>query len=170
TDDTASLTQVLTNIVTSILETPASFTAPAVAVDAFNRARHANDLFVTLFQPTGKVHWPGNLKKYRLRAEDGVIVDVNGRPAVDSSGFFNPEAQSAWSSRPDGRSVTRGGVASRLPAPEQRRVYTYLSGGDLTSPGNEVARGNALLTEALLGLGDPGDPSRDDVIDFIRGV
>src|SRR5690606_7473040 len=30
TDDTASLTQVLTNIVTSILETPASFTAPAV--------------------------------------------------------------------------------------------------------------------------------------------
>src|SRR5690606_32750329 len=170
TDDTASLTQVLTNIVTSILETPATFTAPAVTVDAFNRARHANDLFVTLFQPSGNVHWPGNLKKYRLRAADGVIVDVNGRPAVDDDGLFSPDAQSAWSSGPDGRSVTRGGVASRLPSPAQRRIYTYLSGRDLTSPTNEIARSNGLLTDELLGLGDPGDPSRDDVIDFIRGV
>src|SRR5690606_34416106 len=164
------LAQVLTNIVTSILETPATLTAPAVAVNAFNRTQHSNDIFVTLFQPTSAMHWPGNLKKYRLRAADGVIVDVNGRPIVDETGFISPDAQSAWSPRPDGRSVTQGGAASRLPAPAERRIFTYLSGSDLTLPTNEVARSNSLLTEAVLGLGDPDDPSRDEVIDFIRGV
>src|SRR5690606_34050455 len=162
--------QVLTNIVTSILETPATLTAHAVAVNAFNRTQHSNEVFVTLFQPTSAMHWPGNLKKYRLRAGDGAIVDVNGRPVVDETGFISPDAQSAWSPRPDGRSVTQGGAASRLPAPAQRRIFTYLSGADLTAPTNEVARSNSLLTDAVLGLGDPGDPSRDDVIDFIRGV
>ncbi|MFS8609396.1 MAG: VWA domain-containing protein, partial [Gammaproteobacteria bacterium] len=165
TNDTASLAQVLTNIVTSILETPATLTAPAVAVNAFNRTQHSNDIFVTLFQPTSAMHWPGNLKKYRLRAADGVIVDVNGRPVVDETGFISPDAQSAWSPRPDGRSVTQGGAASRLPAPAQRRIFTYLSGADLTAPTNEVARSNSLLTDAVLGLGDPDDPSRDEVID-----
>ena len=55
-------------------------------------------------------------------AADAAPVVVNGRPIVDETGFISPDAQSAWSPRPDGRSVTRCGVASRLPAPEHRRI------------------------------------------------
>src|SRR5690606_27506519 len=50
-----------------------------------------------------------------VRAAAAPVV-VNGRPIVDETGFISPGAQSAWSQRPAGRSVTRGGVASRLPA------------------------------------------------------
>jgi type IV pilus assembly protein PilY1 len=167
--DTASLSQTLTNIVTSILETQATFTAPAVTVNSFNRARHLNDLFITVFQPRHTLHWPGNLKKYRLRAEDARIVDVYGRPAVDESGFFAPDSQSWWSDVPDGHDVTQGGAANRLPSPDSRRVYTYLGGAELTSAANAVHRENALLTSETLYLGDPGDPSREEIIDFIRG-
>jgi type IV pilus assembly protein PilY1 len=169
-DDTATLSQALTNIVTSILETQTTFTAPSVSVNSFNRARHANDLFVSVFQPSEREHWPGNLKKYRLRAADSTIVDANGAPAVDpDSGFFYDDAQSWWSDGPDGRRVPAGGAANRLPAPDARRVYTYLGGADLTAAANAVTRSNVAIDDALLEIGDPGDPSRDAVIDFMRG-
>jgi len=169
-NDTQSLSRVLTNIVTSILETQATFTAPAVSVNSFNRTQHLNDLFITVFQPTENLHWPGNLKKYRLRAEDAKIVDANGDPAVDETGFFSPDAHSFWSPEPDGRRVTQGGAANRLPAPALRRVFTYLSEHGnrlLVAPANAVRTDNGLLTAALLGLDDAGQ--REQVIRFMRG-
>src|SRR5690606_6167666 len=115
--------------------------APSVSVNSFNRTQHLSDLFVTVFQPTENLHWPGNLKKYRLRAADATIVDANGMPAVDETGFFAPASQSFWSAEPDGRRVTQGGAASRLPSPAVRRVFTYLA-----SAGNPllVADANAV--------------------------
>lgn len=170
-EDTATLSQVLTNIVTAIMETHATFTAPAVAVDNFNRARHRNDLYVTVFQPDERVHWPGNLKKYRLRAGDGAIVDADGQPAVDpDTGFFSEHARSFWSETPDGRRVEVGGAASRLPAPDERRVYTWLADSRLTASANAVTRANNRIDEDILGLGDPDDPARGAVIDFMRGI
>src|SRR5690606_35208593 len=55
-------------------------------------------------------------------AADAAPVVVNGRPIVDETRFISPGAQSACSPRPHGRSLTRRGVASRLPAPEHRRI------------------------------------------------
>ena len=63
-----------------------------------------------------------------VRAAAAPVV-VNGRPIVDETGFISPGAQSAWSPRPDGRSVTRCGVASRLPAPEHRRIAAARDAG-----------------------------------------
>src|SRR5690606_24042231 len=169
-NDTQSLSRVLTNIVTSILETQATFTAPAVSVNSFNRTQHLNDLFITVFQPTENLHWPGNLKKYRLRAEDATIVDANGTPAVDESGFFSPDAQSFWSPEPDGRRVTQGGAANRLPSPAARQVFTYLPehGNSLLFAGtNAVRMDNPLLTAARLGVDDA--TQRERVIRFVRG-
>ncbi len=168
-NDTQSLTRALTNIVTSILETQATFTAPTASVNSFNRTQHVNDLFVTVFQPSETRHWPGNLKKYRLRGEDAMIVDANGNPAVDETGFFAESAHSFWSAEPDGRRVTQGGAANRLPSPAARRVFTYLGNPLLVAADNAVRTDNPQITGSLLGLGDPGQPGRDDVIDFIRG-
>jgi type IV pilus assembly protein PilY1 len=171
-DDTASLANALTNILISILDTNQTFSSPSVAVNAFNRTQNLSDLFISVFRPTGQRHWDGNLKKYRLRPEDATIVDANGRPAVDpSTGFFSADAQSYWSASVDGRDVVKGGAANILPAPNSRNIYTYLgTQAVLTHPSNEVATGNMSLTDALLDIsGIAGEPTRDEVIDYIRG-
>ena len=62
---------------TSILTTNTTFTSPTVAVNSFNRTQNLSDLFISVFRPSGRTHWPGNLKKYRLRT-DSVIVDATG--------------------------------------------------------------------------------------------
>jgi len=170
-DDTASLTTALTDIVTNILETQTTFTAPGAPVNSFNRTRNLNDVYVTVFQPAANTHWPGNLKKYRLRASDGAILDANGNSAVDpATGFFSVSARSFWSSTIDGPTVSRGGAANQLPAPATRNVYTYLSSSLLTAAGNRIDIANTNIDVNLLGIGAPGDPTRDQLVDFIRGV
>ncbi|HEX2494968.1 MAG TPA: PilC/PilY family type IV pilus protein, partial [Steroidobacter sp.] len=180
--DSAALTAVLTSIVTDILQTSAAFTAPTLAVNAFNRTQSLNDLYVSVFQPALERHWPGNLKKYRIKTteEGAVIVGVDGNlPVIDeSTGLFIDAAQSFWSSSADGARVRDGGAANELPAPAARRVYTYLGSNPAApvtlsaSNSHAIASSNANLTAAMLGLSEPPDPrgpSRDSVIAWIRG-
>lgn len=178
--DSAALTSVLTGIVTSILQTSTTFTAPTVAVNAFNRTRSLSDLYVSVFQPSADRHWPGNLKKYRVKAttDGAVIVGMNGDlPAIDdSTGYFVDGAQSFWSATPDGPRVRDGGAANHLPEPAGRSVYTFI-GANPTSPetlsGNSahaVTDANTTLTDAMLNLtGATGDPSRTDLMNWARG-
>ncbi len=170
-NDTATLTTALSNIASSILDTQTTFVAPTVSVNTFNRTQNLNDLFISVFKASPTAHWPGNLKKYRLRTSDGAITDANGNLAVDpATGFFADTAQSYWSASVDGATVTQGGAANKLPDPASRRVYTYLGNPDLTNASNRVASANAGITDSLLNTGLPGDPTRDQVIDFINGV
>jgi type IV pilus assembly protein PilY1 len=168
-DDTATLTDALTNIVAEILQTNTTFTSPSVSVNAFNRTQTLNDLYVSLFRPSDEYHWPGNVKKYRVL--NGQIVDANNNPAVDNTtGFFKDGTRSLWSATADGGVVDVGGAASRIPAPAARNVYTYLGiSTALTNASNAVVTSNAGITDALLGLGSPGDPAHSDLIDWIRG-
>jgi type IV pilus assembly protein PilY1 len=161
----------LSSIVTSILTTNTTFTVPTVAVNAFNRTQNLSDLFISVFRPSGRAHWPGNLKKYRLNAGDATIVDADGNPAIDpGTGFFADTARSFWSLIPDGPNVEDGGAANLLPIPANRQVYTYLGTTSLAATGNRVARTNTSITDALLNTGTVGDPTRDQIIDFINGL
>jgi type IV pilus assembly protein PilY1 len=54
--------------------------------------------------------------------------------------------------------------------PLARKVYTYLGVAALTNAVNRVAKTNVLITDALLNTGLPGDPTRDETIDFINGL
>lgn len=178
-DSVSGLKTALEEIFQNILEgRDVTFVSPTLSVNAFNRTRNLNDLYVSVFSPARGLHWPGNLKKYEVR--NGRIVDANGQPAVDpTTGFFRDGARSFWSvdgagnEIVDGPEVTLGGASSRLPTYAEsgsgRRLYTHLGSADLTAPENAVAAGNVALTDALLGLGDPGDPNRADVIAFARG-
>ena len=170
TAEGASLQAALTNAVTSIRETQTAFTAATVPVDSFNRLRNGDELYLAMFRAAANAHWPGNIRKYRLRGSDGAILDARGLPAIDRlSGWFRPDSRSFWSAEADGGDVALGGAAARIPDPASRRVYTYLGEPRLTHPDNAVRRSNGLIDKALLGIGDPGDPGRDELIDFIRG-
>jgi type IV pilus assembly protein PilY1 len=144
-----------------------------VAVNAFNRTQHLNDLYVSVFRASNKVHWPGNIKKYTIA--DAQIVDKYSNPAVDpSTGYFSDTSHNFWNggSNSDGANVMVGGAANLLPDPALRRVYTNLGAADLTAGSNALSTANELaFTIDDFGLaGDPGDPSVRDMIEWIRGV
>jgi type IV pilus assembly protein PilY1 len=171
-EDVKSLTVALTDIVTNIFDRDISFTAPAVAVNAFNRTQHLNDLYVSVFRASNKVHWPGNIKKYTIA--DAKIVDKYSDPAVDpDTGFFTDTSHNFWngSSNSDGANVLVGGAANLLPDPATRNVYTNLGVADLTAASNAISTANELaFTLQDFGLaGDPGDPDVRTMIEWIRG-
>jgi type IV pilus assembly protein PilY1 len=172
-NDTAELSTALTNILAGILDTSQTFSSPTVAVNAFNRTQNLSDLFITVFRPTGRPHWQGNLKKYSLRPIDAEIMDAQTPPlpAVGPDGFFKETAVSYWSDTVDGRIVTAGGAANELPVPAERKIYTNLGASDaLTDDTNQVADGNLLLTDEELDIsGIIGEPTREQVIRYIRG-
>jgi len=181
-DNALSLAATLNSIIGNVFDTNASFSSPAVSVNAFNRSVHLNDLYFTLFKPAIGAHWPGNLKKYELDFfvdtndvdNDGdtteklpFIADVNGADAVDTAtGFFSKDARSFWSNDIDGADIRNGGVAGEFEINGARSVYTYTgtytnnngvfvpggSAGDLTSTVNAVDKTNTAITEAMLNI------------------
>ncbi|MFZ2508595.1 MAG: hypothetical protein WAW79_09015 [Steroidobacteraceae bacterium] len=172
--DTATLSNVLTDIVRTVLAFNTSFTAPAVSVNAFNRTQNLNDLYITMFRPSETYAWRGNLKKYRL-GQDGTIMDAADAPAIEiATGFFRTTAESFWNSGVDGDDVRQGGAAAQLPAPASRKVYSNITTGvlplSLTLATNEVVTTNALITHATLGLGLLEAPGRDALINWMRGA
>ncbi len=168
-NNTAELSSALSNIVADILDTQTTFVSPTVSVNSFNRTQNLNDLYITMFKPTGDYHWPGNLKKYKLDVDTTKIVDANDQPAV-AGAFFATTAQSFWSDTVDGASVTTGGAASKIPAPASRNVWTCLGCGNGDKLSSYVVEtGNAAITDVMLNLGQPDSPRRDDLFEFIRG-
>ena len=120
------------------------FVAPAFGVDDFDSLRHNNDLYFSMFEPSPWQHWDGNLKKYRLKADENadsgaIIADANGVNAIDKFGLFEKNAESFWAlpgADPDGIEVPAGGAAHRLfdysdpnydADSRAGHVYTYLT-------------------------------------------
>ncbi|MBT8444049.1 MAG: PQQ-binding-like beta-propeller repeat protein, partial [Gammaproteobacteria bacterium] len=165
-NDAASLALVLTEIFLDILDDATSFTAPAVPVNAFNRTRNLADAYVSVFAPARRMHWPGNLKKYRL--VQGEMHGQDGLPAVDDdTGFFSADSFSYWSASPDGDRVIEGGSANEIPSYQTRNLYTNIAGNQLSAAGNAVTVGNGSVTAAMLSA---PDPERDAVINWARGL
>ena len=171
-DDVESLTLALLKIVAIVQDRSLSFTAPAVAVNSFNRTRNLNDLYLTTFGARGKVHWPGNVKKYEIK--DGQIVDKAKKPAVDpATGFFVKSAQNLWSPGPDGLNVEIGGAANLILPPGSRNLYTYNgSDKDLFAGSNHISTMNSgafTLTDFGL-IGAASEPDVDEMILWARGA
>lgn len=167
----STLTDVFNTILQQVSDTNTTFTAPSVAVNAFNRTQNLNDLFVSVFSPTVNRHWEGNLKKYRI--VDGVIYDQDNQVAVQD-GFFSSSARSFWSDTDDGADVTKGGAANELPAPTARVVYTYLdsnpSSADTLGTADRISTANAALTDALFDLsGAAGEPTLTQLTNWLNG-
>ena len=124
--NSAELAQVFTEIVARILDETLTFTAPTVAVNAFNRTQNLNFLYMSVFKPAQQYRWEGNIKKYQITPE-GEIMDAHdpALAAVDAStGFFKKNALSYWSDAVDGDEASLGGAAGELTNPATRKVYT----------------------------------------------
>jgi len=171
----SDLTSAFNQILSTVVTTNTMFSAPAVAVNAFNRTQTLNDLYVSVFSPQSTYHWPGNVKKYKV--VNNVVVDANGTPAVDpGTGFFLSTAQSYWSPAVDGFDVTLGGGAVNLPNYATRKVYTYIGANPAgtgvalsTVPASAFTTSNTALTTTILSIGGSNDPSLTDLINWTRG-
>lgn len=170
--DLTELSKVFRKIFDSIRTDASTFTSPSVAVNAFNKTQVLEDLYVSVFQPSSTTHWPGNLKKYKLR--DGVIVGQSNTSAVSSStGFLQSTAMDYWSSSVDGNDkVIVGGAANLIPTPASRTVYTYTgtnpgSGEQYKADMEAFNIANTNITAATLGT---TSALRDQLIDWARGM
>ncbi|HEX7029975.1 MAG TPA: PilC/PilY family type IV pilus protein [Gammaproteobacteria bacterium] len=172
------LLNVFTNIITEILAINSTFTAPAVSVNAFNRTVHLNQLFFTVFKPSQKPHWNGNLKRFDVGKvnptdDDVTILDALNKPAVDpNTGFFKDTAVSHWTNSdqsPDGGEAALGGAAGDITLP--RDVYTYTGTTNLlTNPSNAFHESNTQITKTALGIDGQTDDYRTTLIQWARGV
>ncbi|WP_129647257.1 pilus assembly protein [Peristeroidobacter agariperforans] len=176
--DLSGLTAVFSNIFDTISENSATLTAPTVAVNAFNRTQTLNDLYISVFQPSAGIHWPGNIKKYKINPADDKTLWARGdTAALGEKGMFLDSTSDYWSTtNSDGSKVGFGGAGRQIPAPASRNVYTHIganptaAGGVLlTNDANAVHIDNDLITDATLGTNATA-PLRDTLIDWARGA
>ena len=170
-DNTAQLKEALTATLVAISEDTNSFIAPVIPIDEANRTTSGDFVYLSLFAPSGKALWQGNLKKYGLD-DDGNLIDRDGNPALDGTGQLLDAADSYWnpSGTPDGGNVRNGGVEAVLEARvSARNLYTKVAvSNNLTDSGNVFASSNASITQAMLGVASSAE--RTQLIDFIRGI
>ncbi|AOY88788.1 pilus assembly protein PilY [Marinobacter salinus] len=179
-NDAASLATAFETAFNDILATSATYVAPGIAVNTFDRLNHLDALYFALFQPAKGARWPGNLKRYKLAIQENsttgqseaVIVGEDGQPAVDpNSGFFKDSAQSWWGNIQDGKVVTDGGASSQHADPNSdRKVYSNLATNrGLTNSANALATGNNNLTKALFGDTNMSDADFSALVNWTRG-
>lgn len=169
-DDEDKLAKALDLIFRSISDSAGNFAAPVVAVNAFNSLEHRDELYYSVFKPSERPGWSGNIKRYRMNSS-GQILDVNGDPAIDSStGFFKDTAKSYWTvGDADGSKVTSGGIAKHLPA--GRKVITKLSGtGEITDLVNESNISTSMLSGLLPSTMTLTSADRTEILQWAQGL
>lgn len=153
-----------------------AFTAPALAVNAFNRTQDENIVLLAMFRSATTPGWGGNLKAYQFGiGDDGEVElqDAIGEPAVDpDTGNFHFDARSIWSAEDDGNEAVEGGAASNLPA--TRTLYTWFESTALPASLVDAAAafvpGNSNFTDAMFGLDGTESYGREDVIEWMSGI
>lgn len=147
-NNVSGLVDALQSIIVDITADNTTFVAPSVAVTAYNNFGFRDELYYALFRPSEGAHWPGNVKKYKLKTTDAdgkpvtpYIIDKNGTRAIDEeSGFFKETSVSHWNTIVDGDDVSKGGFAANL-KPGHRKIYTWY--------GDDKTAGNAGNPESL---------------------
>ncbi len=154
-NDTDDLVEALNLVIGSIMEVESTLATPGVAVNQNNRTLHLSDIYYSVFQPSVKKAWDGNLKKYRIDSSSEKIVDKNGEDAVDpATGFFKEGTTSFWSTSVDGGEVEVGGAANKQTV--LRKVYTYTGSSspvevDLTDSRHAMKDSNNYITKSMFG-------------------
>ena len=171
--DTTTLINAFNSIINKVTASASSFSSPSYQIDNTMLA-HDEYVYIPVFDRSQLPLWPGNLKKFK-RDSTGKLIDKNGLAATDSKGIFLDSAQDLWSNTLDGKDVTKGGAANKLPLPDNRKLYTDLSEPSIGSPvelintANALDKANTSITKTLLGNASMTDAYRDSLLDFARG-
>lgn len=151
------LVSALTKIFNNILDVNTTLASPGVAVNQNNRFEHLSDIYYSVFRPSARKSWYGNIKKYRVDSKNVQIVDSLGQKAINQdTGFFNEGTKSFWSDVYDGEEVSAGGAAGRLI--KDRKVFTYTdtlnspNNSTLNSAKNLLKSSNSSITKDLFNL------------------
>lgn len=193
--DEESFIKALQKTVDDLLDQSGSITAPGVAVNQLNRLNNLDQLYYAVFDPESTSRWPGNVKRYRLDIQKEAVLDRDGKNAIDPvTTFFHTDARSFWSDTVDGSNARLGGVASNIPLPDSRKLYTHLgalpagaSGLTLLDPkdGDLVAKVQARVATVYPSISTPevinllqwyrgyqvpdlGNPASDLSVDLLR--
>jgi len=169
-DSPQELSLALSKTIEKVVGGSENFVQLSIDVDTGSFS-HDNRVYYSLFRPSTKRAWSGNLKGYFI-GEDG-LEDINGDKATDGTQFgeqFAPEAQSFWSASPDGNEVLEGGASARLTAnpDRERKLYTFTDDDDIDDiparginlKGSDEYRlhvSNDEITEELMELDDDDD-------------
>lgn len=176
----SQLANAFNNILQEVLATNTTFVNTTAPVNSFNRQDNKDQLYFSLFVPSKSDRWVGNLKRYRFGIPAGessyAILDADGSKAINPiTGFFASNARSYWTdgNNRDGDDVSKGGAAKQLPAPADRKLYTYVAGSGsttLTNSQNSLNKSNTLINGTLLGNSSMSTSRRTLLLDYIRGL
>jgi type IV pilus assembly protein PilY1 len=162
------LRRVFGNLFFDMIDNDSVFTPMGSSTNEFNRRKHRNELYFSVFKPSLSPRWQGNLKKYQWGTTGGAalrIEDRHGRAAIDpDTGFFKSTSTSFWSTSADGGKARFGGAASQLKVPADRKLLTNVNGLSL-SP---LRNGNTAITQSLLGAANAAE--RTKLLSWIRGI
>jgi type IV pilus assembly protein PilY1 len=149
--DADSLSDSFKTIFSRIADTSGTMASPGVAVNQLNRSQHLDQLYYGVFEPTTNSRWAGNLKRYRLGADDSVQA-TNGDAIDPKTKFFSTNAQSWWSDVVDGNKVSVGGAAGEQTV--ARTVYVDNGTGPMT----------------VLDANNPPSGLTTDLVQWIQGL
>lgn len=141
-----SLQQAFQATIFNILSSSSSLSSPAIANNNFDRTRSLDYVYYSMFLPSHKSIWEGNIKKLVMNNQ-GILVDRNGDPAIDDEGNIIDTASTYWGGVEDGNTVTEGGVAAMLNAVSSRKVLSNIDATSLKEP-------NATNLKTYYGLSD----------------
>ncbi len=170
-DDPSSLLSSLQSALALISRVNATFTAPSVATNNFDRTKTLDSVYYAMFLPDRGPRWQGNIKKLKVVSDKQ--VDRNGVDAIDASGNIADSAKTFWStsSTPDGNNVGQGGVAEMLRNKTNRTIYSDLGTGDTLVPftrnNAQTYFGSSANLAFALGV---AETDIDDYINWAKGM
>ncbi len=170
-EDPSTLLSSLQSALALISRVNATFTAPSVATNNFDKTETLDSVYYAMFLPDRGPRWQGNLKK--LKVVGAEQFDREGNLAIDAStGNILDTAKTFWSTStlPDGNDVEKGGVAEMLRNKSHRIIYSDFGGASglklLTTNNAITAFGSA--NDLALEMGVAEDKI-DAYLDWAKG-
>jgi len=170
-DDPSSLLSSLQSALSLISRVNATFTAPSVATNNFDRTQTLDSVYYAMFLPDRGPRWQGNVKK--LKVVGGTQQDRTGANAIDANGNISDTAKTFWSNatKPDGNEVGQGGVAEMLRTKTNRILYSDLgvSGALKTFNQNNVITAYGSAANLAFEMGIP-EIDIKAYLDWAKGI
>ncbi|MCX4026775.1 hypothetical protein H0A36_01225 [Endozoicomonas sp. SM1973] len=125
-----ALEETFTNTVTEGIN---SVTAPVAPVSSFQQFGVGEYTYLTMFEPKGGVRWPGNLKKFKVNA-DNELIGIGGVKVLNDEGEMTENARDFWAgANQNVKKVSEGGIREKLPNSANRSIYAQI-GENLLKP------------------------------------